>query len=81
MKMNAPLNSVPCTSVYFWTKLKFDAWDVTEETKPCTTVPRKPMTRDKLDLMRVLEEKSRLKFGAKALVQDNEYDKGSGIPI
>ncbi|MDD1758648.1 MAG: hypothetical protein LUQ22_07950 [Methanotrichaceae archaeon] len=59
------------------TSQKSGACDATKATKSCAAVPRKPLTKPQPDEMLVLDEKSRLKFRDKALVQDMNARKES----
>lgn len=49
---------------------KIGTYSVTEETKSCTAVPKKPMTKARLDEILAQEEELGLKEMAKALVQE-----------
>jgi thiamine biosynthesis protein ThiI len=49
---------------------KIGTYSVTEETKSCTAVPRKPMTKARLEDIVALEDELGLKEMAKALVQE-----------
>jgi thiamine biosynthesis protein ThiI len=49
---------------------KIGTYSVTEETKSCTAVPKKPITKARLDEILALEEEFGLKEMAKALVQE-----------
>jgi thiamine biosynthesis protein ThiI len=49
---------------------RIGTYEVTEETKSCTAVPKKPMTRAKKDEMLIIEEELGLREIAKALVKE-----------
>ncbi|HSD57377.1 MAG TPA: tRNA uracil 4-sulfurtransferase ThiI [Methanotrichaceae archaeon] len=64
-----PLIAMDKTEIVDWAR-KIGTYGITEETKSCTAVPKKPMTRAKLDEITALEGELGLKEMAKALVRE-----------
>jgi thiamine biosynthesis protein ThiI len=64
-----PLIAMDKTEIVDWAR-KIGTYGITEETKSCTAVPKKPMTKAKLDEIMALERELGLKEMAKALVRE-----------
>ena len=69
MPIYHPLIAMDKTEIVDWAR-KIGTYGITEETKSCTAVPKKPMTKAKLDEITALEWELGLKEMAKALVRE-----------